>query len=773
MTLGKDFRLPTEVKPKTYDADLRLDLDGRTGSRDGWTIALALGSAAPRDHRARRRAWTVASAAAELPDGRRLAATATADAASETITLDVPGASAPARQAGRSPTGAPSAPGCAASTARARWPSRSSRRPTRGASSPASTSRRSRRSGEIAVAGVPPERGRARRTASPRRDESDGRGGRRVTFAPTPPLSSYLVALIVGPIVPSAVGAGARRPDPHLDDAREAAPDVLRPGDGRGRAAAARGLLRPPLPLRQARSDRRPRLRGGRDGERGRRHLPRGGAARRSGHRAARRAEAGRRGDHARAGPPVVRQPGHDGLVGRPVAQRGVRHLDGLQDRRRLAAVVAHLDGLRGGQGGGAGARRAGLGAPHPRRDQERRGGGRVVRRHHLREGRRRAAHDRGVPGRRAVSRRHPALHAAPPRGQRHRRRSVGRARRGVRAADRRDGQRVDPPDRLSAGQPVARAWRRRPDLRGPGAAPVLRRAGGGRARVGHALAGPDGAAFPRRGRDQGAAGAARRAGGAGSAGGRGPGRLVHRQRRVARLLSRRLRTRGARRASCPRWASCDRPSGWRWSRTPGHWCGPGKRRSKISSSWSEASATRPITSCSTSWWESSRSSNTASWPRRTETASARSWPICSARRRRRSAGARRLARSRTTRRVSAARCCCGPWSSWRARPPPSPRRRPGCHPRRSIRTCSTPWSRRRRAAPTRPASRSCARAHGRTPTRRPSGVTCTRWLGSSHPRWPPAPSRWRWPPTSPCRTSRRTSASCSATAPRARPPSS
>ena len=37
------------------------------------------------------------------------------------------------------------------------------------------------------------------------RDESDGRGGRRVTFAPTPPLSSYLIALVVGPIVPSAV----------------------------------------------------------------------------------------------------------------------------------------------------------------------------------------------------------------------------------------------------------------------------------------------------------------------------------------------------------------------------------------------------------------------------------------------------------------------------------------------------------------------------------------------------------------------------------------
>ena len=57
------------------------------------------------------------------------------------------------------------------------------------------------------------------------RDESDGRGGRRVTFAPTPPLSSYLIALIVGPIVPSAVVARPRHPDLHLDHGREAPPD--------------------------------------------------------------------------------------------------------------------------------------------------------------------------------------------------------------------------------------------------------------------------------------------------------------------------------------------------------------------------------------------------------------------------------------------------------------------------------------------------------------------------------------------------------------------
>ena len=37
------------------------------------------------------------------------------------------------------------------------------------------------------------------------RDDNDGNGGRRLTFAPTPPLSSYLVALVVGPLVASPV----------------------------------------------------------------------------------------------------------------------------------------------------------------------------------------------------------------------------------------------------------------------------------------------------------------------------------------------------------------------------------------------------------------------------------------------------------------------------------------------------------------------------------------------------------------------------------------
>jgi len=39
----------------------------------------------------------------------------------------------------------------------------------------------------------------------------------------------------------------------------------------------------------------------------------------------------GGRGDCARAGAPMVRQPGHHALVERPLAQRGIRQLDGVQ----------------------------------------------------------------------------------------------------------------------------------------------------------------------------------------------------------------------------------------------------------------------------------------------------------------------------------------------------------------------------------------------------------------------------------------------------------
>ena len=54
MTLGKNFRLPTDVKPKAYDADLRLDLNADRFEGE-LAIEVRAGRRAARDHRARGR----------------------------------------------------------------------------------------------------------------------------------------------------------------------------------------------------------------------------------------------------------------------------------------------------------------------------------------------------------------------------------------------------------------------------------------------------------------------------------------------------------------------------------------------------------------------------------------------------------------------------------------------------------------------------------------------------------------------------------------------
>ncbi len=79
--------------------------------------------------------------------------------------------------------------------------------------------------------------------------------------------------------------------------------------------------------------------------------------------------EAGGGGRHPRARAPVVRELGDDDLVGRPLAQRGLRHLDGLQDRRPVEPRLAGLARVRPGEGRRAPPRRAALHAPGPRRD--------------------------------------------------------------------------------------------------------------------------------------------------------------------------------------------------------------------------------------------------------------------------------------------------------------------------------------------------------------------------------------------------------------------
>ncbi len=146
-------------------------------------------------------------------------------------------------------------------------------------------------------------------------------------------MSTYITALIAGPVPrgPRQLRRSRRRDParavlPHL-----AGPVPRRRRDLRGHQAGLRLLppdLRLPLPVRQVRPALRARVQRRRDGERRRGHLPRGLRLPVEGHR--RRLRASRRDDPARDGAHVVRRPRHHALVGRPVAQRVVRHLHGV-----------------------------------------------------------------------------------------------------------------------------------------------------------------------------------------------------------------------------------------------------------------------------------------------------------------------------------------------------------------------------------------------------------------------------------------------------------
>ena len=169
-----------------------------------------------------------------------------------------------------------------------------------------------------------------------------------------------------------------------------------------------------------------------------------------------------------RAGPPVVRQPGHHAVLGRHLAERGVRHLDGRQGHDPLEARV----GRRRGPGelafAGDGPGQPGQRPDDPPAHRDRRRHRQRVRRHHLQQGRGGAAHVRALDRRGHVPRRRARLPGQTRLGQRRvrglrrrhlRRRGQGRAP-GVRQ--------LRHPDRRAAGQLRARL-RRRPAA---GAAP-------------------------------------------------------------------------------------------------------------------------------------------------------------------------------------------------------------------------------------------------------------------------------------------------------------
>jgi puromycin-sensitive aminopeptidase len=212
VTLGKNFRLPSDIRPKSYDVDLRIDM--AEGRFEGW-LTLALSLAAPRRElvlhavdlevisaRIAQGPTDGGSKPGEQPGGP--SGIPTLDPLSQTVTLtfseELP--AGPTRLIiGYRGAFSPGLRGLyrAGPLAVTQFESADARRVFPCFDEPAFKA-----IWRLSVSGVP-EGAVALSNGVATRDEADGRGTRRVTFAATPPLSSYLVALIVGPIVPSAV----------------------------------------------------------------------------------------------------------------------------------------------------------------------------------------------------------------------------------------------------------------------------------------------------------------------------------------------------------------------------------------------------------------------------------------------------------------------------------------------------------------------------------------------------------------------------------------
>jgi puromycin-sensitive aminopeptidase len=196
MTLGKNFRLPLDARPSAYRADLRVDLGaGRFEGALEIDVRLAAARATIHLHAI---ALELRAAATDV-SGRTLAAAATTDAESETVTLefaetlpagdltlrlDYTGAFSPGLR-GLYRAGALAVTQFEAADARRVFPC---------FDEPAFKAR-----WRLTLSGVP-EGAVALSNGAPVADQPDPRGGRQVTFAETPVLSSYLVAAVVGPL---------------------------------------------------------------------------------------------------------------------------------------------------------------------------------------------------------------------------------------------------------------------------------------------------------------------------------------------------------------------------------------------------------------------------------------------------------------------------------------------------------------------------------------------------------------------------------------------
>ena len=454
-------------------------------------------------------------------------------------------------------------------------------------------------------------------------EEPTGDGRRRVSFADTMPLSTYLVGFIVGDLemtepidvdgVPLRVvhlpGKGALAAFaeecgafgikffaeyfgiPYPSDKL----DLLAIPDFAAGAMENLGLVT----FREALLLVDPAAR---DASRGARHRQRGLAR-----------------DRAH----VVRRPRHDALVERPLAEGGVRHVHGHRVHQRDEARVARLGHLRPRSHRGTRDRRT---REHPRDRVPRALAarcGRHVRRADLREGRGGAAHARAVPRRRPVPRRRAGLSCEARLRQHGEHRPVGRDRSSHERAGPSDHGRVDLPRRLSARESVA--------CRGRGCAPALttpvRVLGPARH---DAVAGADPrASIGERCRQREPSVARRRACRCGAA---RPGRRGARQCGRTRLPPCPLRgatARPARRARRSR--RCRRSSGTTSSTTRGRRWSRGRHRPRSTCVWPAGSATRR--SCPSGRrcppdWASATGCSTIPTPASASARSCAAWPV-------------------------------------------------------------------------------------------------------------------------------------------------
>jgi puromycin-sensitive aminopeptidase len=201
VTLGKDFRLPPDTRPASYDAEVRLDLGSDRFTSE---IAIALRLERPRRDVTLHGVGLEVTEATASVGGTDRRATASTDTVSETITLTfaepLPAGDVRLRIAYRGAF-SPGLRGLyrAGTLAVTQFEAADARRLF-----PCFDEPGFKAVWRIVLAGVPRD-AVAISNGVITKDEDDGAGARRVTFSPTPPLSSYLIAVIVGPLVSSPV----------------------------------------------------------------------------------------------------------------------------------------------------------------------------------------------------------------------------------------------------------------------------------------------------------------------------------------------------------------------------------------------------------------------------------------------------------------------------------------------------------------------------------------------------------------------------------------